>query len=250
MGYWAGWKQRWRRFETAPLTALAKRRVRQVYGRELRHFVDIRVETVRHGGWALVPPAGSGIGVAYSLGVGEDAVFDTALIERFGLEVHAFDPTPRAVAWVAGQALPSAFRFHAVGVAGYDGEAEFVASSDPDNPSFRLLEHAGVGTGSTRCAVRRITTLARQLGHSRIDILKIDIEGAEYAVLDDLLASELVVDQLLIEFHHRFRSIGRAATARAVRNLRRAGYRVVAISPDGREYSLLLQSVYNTASSA
>ena len=39
---------------------------------------------------------------------------------------------------------------------------------------------------------------------SRIDILKMDIEGAEYDVIDDIINSPVPIAQVLIEFHHRF----------------------------------------------
>jgi hypothetical protein len=38
--------------------------------------------------------------------------------------------------------------------------------------------------------------------------MKMDIEGAEYEVLDGLLSSPIKPTQLLVEFHHRFPGIG------------------------------------------
>lgn len=239
MSYWRRWKRWWRALETAPLTMLAKRRVRQLLGRELRHFVEVRIPTVQYGDWVFSPTELHAGGTAYSLGVGEDTILDMALIERFGLEVHAFDPTPRAVAWIGKQKLPPRFHFYPVGVAGYDGMAEFAASSKPDDPSFTFVGHANSNAERAQCEVRRLSTLARQLGHTRIDVIKIDIEGAEYAVIDDLLNSELQVHQILVEFHHRFRGVGRERTARSVQSLQHAGYRIFAISPNGQEYSFV-----------
>ncbi|MHB8899658.1 MAG: FkbM family methyltransferase [Thermoguttaceae bacterium] len=46
---------------------------------------------------------------------------------------------------------------------------------------------------------------AADLGHTRVDILKIDIEGGEMAALKEMLSSrtleKLSVEQLLVEFH-------------------------------------------------
>src|SRR5713101_7131829 len=41
--------------------------------------------------------------IVYSLGVGEDISFDLALIQQFGVTIHAFDPTPRVREWLASQ---------------------------------------------------------------------------------------------------------------------------------------------------
>lgn len=42
----------------------------------------------------------------------------------------------------------------------------------------------------------------KELSHSVIDILKIDIEGSEYDVIEDLINSKIRPKELLNEFHH------------------------------------------------
>ena len=66
-----------------------------------------------------------------------------------------------------------------------------------------------------------------------------DIEGAEYEVLEGLLNSPVLPTQLLVEFHHRFVEDGLAKTYDIIRRLRDAGYRIFAISEIGREISFL-----------
>src|SRR5262245_14315827 len=63
------------------------------------------------------------------------------------------------------------------------------------------LDDPAVGNGGQffTAPAERLPTIARRLGHQRIDVLKIDIEGGEYAVLDDLLRSGPAVRQLLVE---------------------------------------------------
>jgi hypothetical protein len=93
-----------------------------------------------------------------------------------------------------------------------------------------------------RAEVRRLKTIANFLGNSHIDLLKMDIEGAEYAVLPDCLSSGLRIGQLLIEFHHRWDFIGVAKTKEAISLLKRAGYRVANVSPAGCEFTLVHDS--------
>jgi hypothetical protein len=75
------------------------------------------------------------------------------------------------------------------------------------------------------------------LGHRSIDVLKMDIEGAEYDVISDLLSSRVQVDQLLVEFHHRWPEIGLLKTRNTVDQLNSAGFRIFDISPSGEEFS-------------
>jgi FkbM family methyltransferase len=178
--------------------------------------------------------------VVYSVGVGEDASFDRALLERPGIDLHAFDPTPRSVAWVHAQRWPAGFHFHDVGVAARDGVARFYAPEDPSWVSHSMRPR--VGAAWWEAPVKRLATIAHELGHERLALLKLDVEGAEYEILDDLLASGPPVDQLLVEFHHRFPGVGVARTREAIRKLRGAGFAFVACSRSLEEWAFVHRS--------
>jgi hypothetical protein len=72
-----------------------------------------------------------------------------------------------------------------------------------------------------------------------VDLLKMDIEGAEYPVIADIGEDDVEVEQILIEFHHRFDGVGVAATSGAIATLNRNGYRIIAVAPGGAEYTFL-----------
>jgi FkbM family methyltransferase len=173
--------------------------------------------------------------VVYSVGVGDNVAWDLAMIERFGVTVHAFDPTPASVRWVARQALPASFRFHPVGLAARDGVAYFRAPRRRDG--FNFTPARAGDTDAIAAPVRRLSTLMAELGHRHVDVLKLDIEGGEYDVLADMLAKGLDVRQVLVEFHHNFRAIPFSRTTAAVRALSDAGYRLFHVSERGLELS-------------
>ena len=81
-------------------------------------------------GWDVIANGLDRDSVVYSFGVGEDASFDLALIERFGLCVYAFDPTPRSILWVKKQRFPKQFRMQEYGISAFDGTALF---APPEN---------------------------------------------------------------------------------------------------------------------
>jgi FkbM family methyltransferase len=177
----------------------------------------------------------------YAAGVGRDISFDLALIQRFGLVVHAFDPTPASIAWVRAQELPAGFVLHEHGLADFDGEALFYPPADPAHVSHTILERPMDRGGVVVAPMKRLVTVVAALGHERIDVLKLDIEGAEYGVIEDLANGALRPGQVLVEFHHRFPGIGASRTHAAISRLRGIGYGVFSVSPTGEEFCFLHQ---------
>ena len=226
---------------------LLARLIRGAGGWELKLGSRVRVDRERlgsdYGGW-WVSSGGLGRGsVVYSAGVGTDITFDCALIERYGSTVYGFDPTPVSVKWVAQQTLPERFHFLPVGVADCDGSESFVLRSNPHWVSYEISSSTEGAFDSAELPVKRVRTLMSELGHSRIDILKLDIEGAEVAVIADVVACSLDIGQLLVEFHYRRGDpIRLSACQTAVDALLGAGYRVFACSPNGREVSFIKAS--------
>ncbi len=41
----------------------------------------------------------------------------------------------------------------------------------------------------------------KTLGHKRLDVCKVDIEGSEWGLLDDIIHNKLQIDQIFFEFH-------------------------------------------------
>ena len=89
--------------------------------------------------------------------------------------------------------------------------------------------------------MKRLTTVMKELGHERIDLLKLDIEGAEYGVIEDMQSSGILPKQLLVEFHHRFEEVGTKKTEEALARLKSMGYSLVHVTDTGEEYTLVLR---------
>jgi FkbM family methyltransferase len=194
---------------------------------------------VANGAWCVCPDGLSAESVVYSFGIGKDISFDLALIARFQAAVHAFDPTPLAKSWIQGQALPAEFVYHDYGIAAHDGLLAFHAPKNPDSAHFTpVARYRDTSRPQVEAPVKTLKTILGLLGNERVDVLKLDIEGGEYDVIDNILAEQLPIRQLLVEFHHNYATIPFARTARTLRKLRSAGYRIFRISPRGLEFSL------------
>ena len=85
----------------------------------------------------------------------------------------------------------------------------------------------------------RLKTIMEMLGHEKIDILKMDIEGAEYDVIKDIFCSNIEIGQILVEFHHFFGNVGIEKTMDAITLLNENGFKLFDVSWTGREYSFI-----------
>lgn len=206
-------------------------------------IADMAIIGSDYGGWAVSPRALGPASIVYGVGVGKDISFDLGMIARFGCTVHAFDPTPVSAAWIATQALPAEFRYHAVGLGAEDGEATFHAPVVDGHASFSLTgDGDGGATRTVTCPIRRLATLMEELGHRHLDLLKMDIEGFEYAVIDDMIAGGIRPMQLLIEFHHGMYKHVRADTDAAVAAIMAYGYDIFWVSNGGHEYGFIART--------
>lgn len=135
-----------------------------------------------YGGWVVPSGLLDASSVVYSGGVGEDVSFDLAVIARSGCEVWAFDPTPRAVVYAQG-VEEERFHFLPVGLWSSDGARRFYAPDDPRHVSHSTLRSRS-DSAFFDAECKSLETLMGELGHERIALLKLDIEGAEYEVLE------------------------------------------------------------------
>lgn len=235
----------WKRFEKSRFAVRTKLRLRQFIGTELKEKADIARDVVTDGGWTYDPTLLDSSSVVYSLGVGDTIEFDIRLIERTGASVFAFDPTPDAKDTLAASSPPPEFHLHVTAAAGGDGTLTLyprVRSNGTLSATMYTMvpEPRNAHIGQVVPALT-VSSMTKQLGHAHIDLLKMDIEGAEYEVLDELIANGPLPQQLLVEFHHRHRGVGRKKTERSLSQLRDRGYRAFAVSGNMREFSFLLQ---------
>lgn len=192
-----------------------------------------------YGGWEVITEDLNSQSVVYSFGVGEDASFDISLIEKYRLTIHAFDPTPRSIEWVKRQNFPANFVMHDYGIAAIDGTVSFSPPENPDHVSHTILERPSTKSKAISVPVKKLHTIMLELGHEAIDLLKMDVEGAEYDVIDDLYQSTIRPRQILVEFHDRFPGVGIKKTRNAVARLRSMGYLLFSISVTNQEYGFI-----------
>jgi len=134
--------------------------------------------------------------------------------------VHGFDPTsPEALAQhMQGNPPPPRFKFHNLGVAATDGST-------------------GLNGWDYTFPVKRVSTIMRDLNHTRLEYLKMDVEGMEYDVLEDMLDTwrdtlPNIIPQIAVEFHFAPSAVRTPVVETVVRfyriaqRLRHLGYKI------------------------
>ncbi|PCJ46038.1 MAG: FkbM family methyltransferase [Gammaproteobacteria bacterium] len=243
----------WKNFEQSDGFRKAKLKFRQLTGKEPTFKLDVALNTEDYSGWPVVADLIQENDIVYSLGVCDDIKFDLKIIADKQVQVFAFDPTPYSIDWINSQQLPDSFHFYPWAASDSDGTfLLYPRVSRKGNQSkvmysFHQQQDGGNDKGISVDAFT-LETMVKKLGHKHIDILKMDIEGAEYGVIENLLASAIRPKMILIEFHHRFKGIGKEKTIQAVNLLNKANYLIASISATGREICFVNDSFVNKSS--
>jgi FkbM family methyltransferase len=191
----------------------------------------------QYGGWAIIPNTLSEKSIVYSIGIGTDASFDISIINKYRCTVHGFDPTPKSLLWVSSNLNLQNFLFHPWALAAVSGKIELFLPKDDRNISGSMVRTDHLCVNGIVVEAFSLADIMGMLNHKYIDVLKMDIEGAEYDVIDSIIDGGLLscIGQLLVEFHHFFYSIGDLPTQAAIEKLRENGWGVAWHSATGRE---------------
>jgi len=177
--------------------------------------------------------------LVYDFGIRKQPQFGAVMARTFGCEVHAFDPSPVAMDWWnSSQAeglrnLPN-YHFHPYGAGGRDGDLTLheynwgqvsiikfphtylVCDDDTDNAQqdgkkSKPKKHCKMKDNQQKrfnIPVKTLPTIRKELGHENrtIDVLKLDVEGSEYAFVEHMLDTQGgcpdYINQLTLEWHH------------------------------------------------
>ncbi len=184
-----------------------------------------------YGGWQLVlPKLEDKHSEILSFGLGEDASFDIEFCDHFGMHVHICDPTPRAVSHFneiaenfgvskstayskSGKQLVSSYplsnvdssllSFYPIAIWNLTGLIRLYFPSNPDSVSLSVDSKNSKKEDSNdfiEAESIRIPELVTSLEITNLELIKLDIEGAELPVLEDMLNNRVFPRQILVEF--------------------------------------------------
>ena len=164
--------------------------------------------------------------IVMSFGVGEEISFDLEMARRFNAWIYAYDPTPKAEIYMKSYESNDRISFYPIGIS---SKNEFVHFYLPKNENYVSgaqdkrddLENDPILVEMRSCA--SIIDGFQDIDY--VDVLKMDIEGAEFKVIPDILSNRKIeIKQILIEFHDRFYQEGIAMKNSTLEMLDAAGY--------------------------
>lgn len=184
----------------------------------------------RYGGWCV--PKNMTLNensIVYSGGVGEDVSFDVLLQNKYNCNIYLIDPTERAIKhfdeykkYYKNKDTFTGFsgdiqkdylstintvsvnldKFFYINLGLWSEEKKDVLFYKPINinhVSHTLVENM-YSSESEKVDIDTIKNIMTKNGHTHIDLLKIDIEGAEIEVLNNMLDDEIYPTYLCVEF--------------------------------------------------
>ena len=185
----------------------------------------------RYGGWTIPTDKLNSESICYLAGAGEDISFDVGLAGKFGCDVFIFDPTPRAKKHFDAvvEAAQSGDRklkgtggeyyelekksvqhlhFETIGLWKQTDTLKFYSPLDESHVSHSItnLQHTDTYFSAR---VERLSEIMKRKQHHVLDVLKLDIEGAEFDVIDTILEDNIPIKTLCIEFHQEADQPGR-----------------------------------------
>jgi FkbM family methyltransferase len=221
--------------------AVRRRRFKRVLNQvPLLPFAGLVALGTDYGGWVVPAELVNAQWTCWCVGAGSDVSFDMQLL-ALGARVRSFDPFVLFQRQAEEQAAGSErYSFHVCAIAAHDGPVTMYGRQDEDAGSVSGVNLYGVETSFEKQG-RSLPSLKEELGDERIDLLKLDVEGMEYELLDALDPSELGVEVLCIEFHPSEQAGPDRARA-AVERLRRQGYAPVNVE-GGTDFTFVAASL-------
>lgn len=177
-----------------------------------------------YGGYTLPTKLLNENSVYYAVGAGEDISLDIEIANKYNPHVFIFDPTPRAKAHFdtlkentsKGIQTPlyknyiypttsttfQKIHFEFLGLWNEKTTMKFFVPANETHVSHSLLNMQSTEK-YIEVQVDTLDNLMKERNHQTVDMLKIDIEGAEFAVIDDILDKKIDVKLICLEYHRQ-----------------------------------------------
>ena len=200
----------------------------------------------------------------YCVGAGEDISHDIELAHRLNSSVYIFDPTPRAIThvnmvktfmktkkvpeyidnpscrqvgggigwgayWQVVTQHPienTSLNFMPIGIGVNEGKKKFYTPENSEYVSHSLVE-GFASTDFIEVEIKKLKTVMNHYGHKHIDLLKLDIEGTEFAVIEDMVKENILPKYISIDCDLARKKKGGTEFENLIRQFNHLNYKVI-----------------------
>jgi len=176
-------------------------------GKSIANMLRSRLIGVKyvHPNYAFLPRLNPG-DVMIDVGTGPDPDLSKFLINEYQMECYAVDPTRKHSQTLRDlQAKVQGFHYLPYALGKYDKIVPFFESITNISGSILPTHRNVLDDPTTTYRVKMITLvqLLETIGRPNISLLKIDVEGAEYGIINALEMDWILpIKQIIVEFHH------------------------------------------------
>lgn len=161
--------------------------------------------------------------IVYSVGVGEDILSDLELIESTNCEIFLFDPTPRSkehieyvlhciennitaeseegTRYITNSSMLDKLIFIPIALHTKDETVKFYLPKIKSAVSHSINNIQDT-SDFIEVEAKRILSIFKMLDHKKVDFLKLDIEGSEFEVLENIIDDSVDIECIYVEYHY------------------------------------------------
>lgn len=154
-----------------------------------------------YGNYLLAPSSIPTNPIVYSGGVGSNISFDCAVLEKHGGLVRLFDPTPASIDFIQETDLKENMHFYPWALYSEDKKVRIYFDPTQLVKSASITNFLDFDENTFFDATaRKIPSLMQEFNDTKIDILKLDIEGVAEDVLEDIFNHNITPKQIVCAF--------------------------------------------------
>lgn len=172
-----------------------------------------------------------------SAGLGTDTNFEEDILNKYkNANIYAFDPTPKSIEFVKNvKHLDENERFHffPYGISKEDGRMRFYLPIDNTAVSCSSIRNMYSSKKYIEVETKSFESVLKLSSMNKIDILKLDIEGTEFAVIEDILNSGIEITQICLEIHPLYFENPYLTTKSFMKKLFESNYKISYITRKG-----------------
>ena len=142
--------------------------------------------------------------IIYSFGIGENLGFEKKIADTFKCSVYCFDPTSLAKNFMEKEKYnKTSIIFQPYGIWNVDGKIKFFYQDENNlNNSGGSITNLFETNKYDLLECFKLSTLMKKNNHNKVDVVKLDIEGASIEVIHDFMNENINLNQIVVEFEY------------------------------------------------